>query len=625
LCLRLHHEYIVTLSAAKGLNVGSRIRLCRFRIAEDMKKIFYILLLFFNIAFVMPCPSSAATVGITVIQSVDNYHAGETYPVLFRLKILDGWFIHSDSNGTGEIIPTVLTFEDGNYIKVSDIKFPTPQKKKFEYLSDPIEIFPGEILAQADVAVSKDATLGMQTIKGRLSYQACSVNACRPPETIPVEWSLTIVSLDTSLKSINKDLFLAANTEKGRSQKSGSSPFSSDQGILLTLALIFLGGLALNLSPCIYPMIPITVSYFGGKSGRMKGETWIHGLFYLIGLSATNSTLGVVAALSGNMMGALLQLPATLIIIALIMALLGLSFFDLWEIRLPSGLNKIASKNYGGYFGTFFMGLTLGIIAAPCIGPFILGLFAYVGQKADPFFGFLCFFVLSIGMGLPVCILALFSGAMEKLPLSGDWMMWIRKLMGWVLIGMAAYMISPLLSGSIAKPVLFLAVSIAAGIHLGWLDKAGQAKVRFVYIKKVAGILIVLLGVGYFYSSYSLSEGIRWQSYDEGLLSKAAEEGKPVIIDFYADWCIPCRELDKAVFRDKEVVALSEKFVVMRLDLTTQQENQDKILKKYQVIGVPTIIFINKDGKEERNLRIESFVGKSKFLSAMEHLVPSNL
>jgi thioredoxin:protein disulfide reductase len=587
-----------------------------------MKKIFYISL-FLIFAFAVPCFASTQTVTVKVIQSVDNYQAGESYPVLFRLKILDGWFIHSDNNGSGEIIPTVLTFDDNPYIKVSGIKFPSPQKKKFDYLSEPIDIFHGEISVSAYIVVGKDAPLMTQTIKGRLSSQACSLNSCRPPETIPVEWTLTIVAPDTSLNEINKDIFPAMNREEIGTERSGSNPFSSDRGILLTLALIFLGGLALNLSPCIYPMIPITVSYFGGKSGRMSGDSWIHGLFYLIGLSITNSSLGVVAALSGNMMGSLLQLPATLIIIALIMTLLGLSFFDLWEIRIPSGLNRIASKNYGGYFGTFFMGLTLGIIAAPCIGPFILGLFTYVGQKGDPFFGFLCFFILSIGMGLPVCLLAIFSGAMEKLPLSGDWMIWIRKLMGWVLIGMAAYMVSPLLSGSIAKPVLFLAVSLAAGIYLGWIDRAGLARARFVNIKKIVGIVIILSGIGYSYSSFSPDEGIHWQSYNEVLLSQAVEEGRPVVIDFYADWCIPCRELDRAVFRDKEVATLSEKFVVLRLDLTKQQENQDEILKKYQVIGVPAIIFMNKEGKEERTLRIESFVEKSKFLSAMEQALHS--
>jgi thioredoxin:protein disulfide reductase len=580
-----------------------------------MKKLFC-LSLFFITAFAVPCFSATPTVTVGVIQSSDGYHAGETYPILFRLNILDGWFIHSDNMGSGEIIPTVLTFEDNSNIKVTEIKFPAPKKKKFDYLTEPIDTFSGEILITASVVFSKDTQPENQIIKGSLSYQACTYNSCRPPESVDIACAFNVVPGETAIKEVNKELFAKANNVQVKAAE-GSSPYSSDKGLLITLALIFLGGLALNLSPCIYPMIPITVSYFGGRSGRMKGDTLVHGALYLIGLSVTNSIMGVIAALSGNMMGALLQLPATLIIIAVILIMLGLSFFDLWEIRIPSGINKVASKNYGGYFGTLFMGLTLGVIAAPCIGPFILGLFTYVGQKADPLFGFLCFFILSLGMGLPVCILAVFSGAVEKLPLSGDWMIWIRKLMGWVMIGMAAYMISPLLSGSVVTPILFCVIGLAAGVHLGWIDKAGQSRPRFVFIKRIVGVLIILLSIGYFYSSYFSGKGVQWTTYNEAALAKAGQEGRPVILDFYADWCIPCRWLDNNVFKDPEVVKASERFLMMRLDLTKQQPFQEKMLREYQVVGVPTIIFIDKDGKEEKKLRIESKVGEDEFLSIM--------
>jgi thiol:disulfide interchange protein DsbD len=392
---------------------------------------------------------------------------------------------------------------------------------------------------------------------------------------------------------------------------------SAGTSIWFTLLAIFLGGLALNLTPCIYPLIPITISYFGGKSEKIKGHMIIHGILYMFGLSITNSLLGLSAALSGGMLGFALQNPFVLIFVAGVMVVMALSFFGLWELRLPFWLTRVASKNYTGFFGTFFMGLTLGIVAAPCLGPFILGLLVYVGQRGDPFVGFLYLFILSIGLGLPLAVLAIFSGAIARLPKSGDWMLWIRKFMGWVLLGMAAFMISPIVSHLFGKQWLLAGVSIAAGIHLGWLDTTGKKLKIIPYFKKVMGIIIVVGGIIYLALTSQHVGKIEWISYDQSILEKAAEEKKPVIIDFYADWCGPCVAMEREVFSDPEVIKLSRNVITMRLDLTRSQPFHDEVMKKYQIRGIPTAVFVNRQGVEEKRLRAIGFVGKDEFLKRL--------
>ena len=583
----------------------------------DLESKFLPRLLFFFVLFfaLLPPLAAASTVKVEVVQSQDQYETGKEFPLLLRIRIAESWYIHGTTE-EGSLIPTVVTFREKEGFKVSRVRFPQPEKKKFEYADHAIEVFSKEILVSLVLEVGPHAPQGEQAIEGALSYQACSSTTCLSPEKAAFKVTLKIVPTGTKTRILNEDLFASELKQRGLPPTTPSG--FSGKAFWLTLLGFFLGGLALNLTPCIYPLIPITVSYFSGTKGQSYLVTITNSLLYLLGLAITNSLLGVWAALSGRMVGSALQNPWVVLFLVALFFALALSSFGLWEFRLPSSLSRHASRTFRGYFGTLFMGLTMGVIAAPCLGPFVIGLLAYVAQTGDPFLGFISFFVLSLGLGLPLATLALFSGALSRFPLSGDWMLWVRRLMGWVLLFMAVYVAKPLIPSRFVEATLLGAVAFAAGIHLGWIDRSGRLSSRFSWFKKILGTVLIGSALFYFWTSALQEPGVRWLSYDPSLISKASQDKKPVILDFSAEWCQPCRIMEREVFPDPEVVELSRKFVTVRLDLTHRHPDQEEILSHYQVQGVPTIIFLNRDGREEKNLRIEEIVDKHQFLKHMK-------
>jgi thiol:disulfide interchange protein DsbD len=376
--------------------------------------------------------------------------------------------------------------------------------------------------------------------------------------------------------------------------------------------------MALNLTPCVYPLLPITVSYFGGAAGQGRGRLIVHGLLYIAGLALTNSLLGVAAALTGGLMGAALQSPVALLAVAGVLAAFATSLFGFWEIRLPGALARAASRSYAGYFGSLFMGLTLGLVAAPCIGPFVLGLLTWVAGLGSAWLGFLVFFTLSLGLGLPLFVLALFSGSLDRLPRSGEWLLWVRHAMGWVLVGMAVYFLRPLMPENWSA-ILLAAVALAAALHLGWLDRVAASFRAFAWLKTGAGVLGLVLAAWLVSALVFRGPGVAWQPYSDELLQTARQQNKPAIIDFSANWCTPCRELEDITFHHPEVVRqANEGFLMVKVDLTGAGDPRHAaLLQRYQVRGVPTVVFLDGRGNECPDLRLVDFTPPEQFLGRM--------
>jgi thiol:disulfide interchange protein DsbD len=546
----------------------------------------------------------------------------ESFSILLEVNILDDWHINSDKPLEDFLIPTKIKFDENPGASFGRIQYMEPELRKFSFSDTKMSVYEGKVYALTTITISPTYDEPELKLSGKLYYQACNDKSCLAPTEYYFATLIPVVNAGKTASEVNKEIFDEIlpqfESDDSKETKSEISQIIQESGFFYTFLFIFLGGLALNLTPCVYPLIPITISYFGGQSEGNKKALVLRAVIYVLGMSITYSVLGVLASLTGSLLGSALQNPLVLIFVALVLVGLALSMFGLYEIRVPQSLAMLGSKNRAGYIGTLFMGLTVGLIAAPCIGPFVLGLLTYVSELGDPILGFWMFFVLALGLGTPFLILGIFSGAATHLPRSGAWMIWVRNIFGFILIGMAIYFLEPLFPEKIVYYYALGIVSIIAGVYLGWLDK-NTGKIGFKITRYLVGVVFILIGVFFLLpSDTDAGSKIKWQSYSSQLMQQAKDEGKPVILDFYADWCIPCKELDNFTFSDQRILSQSENFVMLKADLTHFRDDQTSVIRdQFKIKGVPTIVFIDRKGREIDNLRLIEFEEADGFLKRM--------
>jgi thiol:disulfide interchange protein DsbD len=499
------------------------------------------------------------------------------------------------------------------------------------FSDSPLQLFEGTAYIGAVIEVSGDFEPGVTVIKAVLTYQACDNEKCLLPETVKLRIPIPVSTRRETIDAAHPEVFSqidfsgAGLTTTGRDGGgSGLGRTVAAQGMFIAFLLVFIGGLALNLTPCVYPIIPITVSYFGGQASGSKASTIVLAILYLLGMATMYSALGVIAALTGSILGSALQNPIVTAFIALVMLALAASMFGFYEIRVPARLSGMAGTAKQGYLGAFLMGLTVGIVAAPCIGPFVLGLLTFVGERGDPLLGFALFFTLSVGLGIPYVFLAVASGNISKLPRSGEWMEWVRKVFGVVLLAMAVYFLDPVLP-EVVYYVLMGALLVVGGVLLGFVMKVASTSLLFNIFRRGVGLLMPLVGLWFIFAPghiLGIVPGIPWVPYDDDFLVEAKAKELPVVIDFSAEWCIPCEELDHETFNQPEVIQAAKKIMPLRADITQSgSEEVVALRKKFGIRGVPTIVFIDRNGKERSDLRVVHFIEKEEFLKKLDSLV----
>ncbi len=444
-------------------------------------------------------------------------------------------------------------------------------------------------------------------------------------------------------------VFVPSLIPTGPASSLDASALLNSGQLFIAAGVIFLGGFLTSLTPCVYPLIPITVGVFGARQADSKGRALLLTTSYVVGMGAVFSALGVFAALSGRAFGSVLGNTWVIVGLAVFMLVLATSMFGAFELALPSSLaTRLNGVGGGGVIGAFLMGSVAGFLAAPCTGPVLTGVLAWVSQTRDPVLGAGLLFIYAMGIGVPFFLIGVFT---VRLPKSGVWMEWVKSVFGVALLAMAVGYLRDAFPGfrdfvltaasqlgrtgavTLGAVLAFVGVAVGA-IHLSfkegkqWVLKgAGVAALLVAFLVRMAAPAAQLPveprpdGAPHAVFAWAMTfKAEQSKSADpfEAVLAKAKADCKPVMIDFFADWCAACKELDEYTYTAPMVVAEAERFVKVKVDGTDDHEVLDVLYERFGVKGLPTVAFIDPMGQVLKAPKVTGFLAAKDFLAEMK-------
>ena len=463
-----------------------------------------------------------------------------------------------------------------------------------------------------------------------IAYQGCTSGFCYPPEVKEIKVAdLPIAQVDNTEKTSEKSTALSAQP-KAEQDRLAESLFNSKYAVFG----FFLLGLGLAFTPCVLPMLPLLSAIVIGQNQRPNmWRAFALSFVYVQGMALTYTLLGLIVAAIGLPFQVALQHPYVMIGLSIIFVLLALSMFGVFTLQLPSSLQTKLSllsqqQKAGAFGGVFLMGMIAGLVASPCTSAPLSGALLYVAQSGDLFTGAITLYLLALGMGVPLILITLFGN--KILPKSGMWMETVKKLFGFVMLALPVFLISRILPDEWTSR-LWAMLGTAFFIWFAFqMPKNGTGWVFRIFFLVAAMISVKPLQAWVWGESpapsavenKSVSHVEFKKVKSEAELQQALSENNKslVMLDLYADWCVACKEFEKETFSDPSVQKAFGDMLLLQIDMTKNSEENRALMTKYKVLGLPTILFFNRDGKEIEGSRVNGFMPPIEFLQWIEKI-----
>lgn len=492
------------------------------------------------------------------------------------------------------------------------------------------------------VPVERNAS-GPLTLNVKVTSQGCAdAGVCYPPQTQTL--SVTLPDPATTPSA-------TAAARAGEGDESGMIAATlKDAGFWAILAFFFVAGLGLSLTPCVFPMIPILSGIIAGQGDKAShARGFALSMAYVLGMAVTYAAAGVAAGLTGTLISSALQNAWVLGGFALVFVILSFSMFGFYELQLPTSLQSKLSEESGHLqggrgIGVFLMGALSALIVGPCVAAPLAGALLYIGQTGDAVLGGTALFVMALGMGAPLIAVGVAGGSL--LPKTGPWMEGVKKAFGVLLLATAVWLVSPVVP-PIASMLAWALLLIVPAIYLHALDPLPPHAKGWQRFWKGIGIVMLLAGAalvvglaagsrdplqplkGVVAANAAAGGGaeapalpfVRVKSVAD-LEARVKAAGKPVMLDFYADWCVSCKEMERFTFADPKVRAKLAGFTLLQADVTANSEDDKALLQRFKLFGPPGIIFFDAAGQEIAGLRVVGFQEATPFLQVLQRVAP---